>query len=81
MENTTMARLSTIEGVIDILGGVDAVARMTGRGETAVYNWRADGRFPASLYVAMTDRLPRGVTAPAELWGQETTKGRRRVAA
>lgn len=74
-----MATLNTIEGVIDILGGVAAVARLTGRGETAVYNWLACRRFPATLYDMMIKQLPRGVTAPPELWGQE--KARQRVAA
>lgn len=74
-----MATLNTIVGVIDILGGVAAVARLTGRGETAVYNWLAYRRFPANLYVVMTGHLPEGVTASAELWGQE--KARQRVAA
>jgi hypothetical protein len=74
-----MATLNTVQGVIDILGGVAAVARLTGRGETAVYNWLADRRFPASLYVVMNEHLPEGVIANAALWGQE--KARRRVAA
>jgi hypothetical protein len=74
-----MATLNTVQGVIDILGGVAAVARLTGRGETAVYNWLADRRFPARLYDLMTDQLPEGVIANAALWGQE--KARRRVAA
>jgi len=66
-----MARtnLSTIDKVIDALGGVDAVARMTRRGATAVHNWRADRQFPASLYLKMIKRLHRrGYTAPSALW-------------
>ena len=74
-----MATHNTVQDVITELGGVNAVARLTGRGETAVYNWLADRRFPASLYAMMIKQLPRGMSAPASLWGQE--KARRRVAA
>jgi hypothetical protein len=71
-----MARtLTTIDGVINILGGIAAVADMTGRGETAVHNWRKADRFPASLYLKMIRRLERrGVTAKAALWGQESDR-------
>jgi hypothetical protein len=66
-----MARvnLTTIDKVIDTLGGVDAVARLTRRGSTAVHNWRAEGQFPASLYLKMVKRLHRrGFTAPHTLF-------------
>jgi hypothetical protein len=64
--------LTTIEDVIDLLGGIDAVAEFTGRGYTAVHNWRREGRFPASLYLKMTRRLKRRKAAALpSLWGQE----------
>jgi hypothetical protein len=66
-----MARvnLSTIDKVIDALGGVDAVARLTKRGSTAVHNWRAEGQFPPSLYLKMNAALKRrGFTAASTLF-------------
>lgn len=78
-----MARitLTNVDEVINALGGVDAVAQFTKRGATAVHNWRAYRRFPASLFVKMTGRLKRrGYDAPATLWGQEGEQRIRRAA-
>ena len=66
-----MARLTTADEVIDALGGTAAVAGLTGRGVTAVCNWRVEDRFPANTYLVMTKALRRErLGAPAELWSQ-----------
>jgi hypothetical protein len=64
--------LNSTSDVIDALGGIEAVARLTRRGETAPFNWRRNRLFPANTYLAMTSALTaRGLFAPAWLWGQE----------
>lgn len=56
--------------VIDALGGIHAVAELTGRKYAAVHNWHASGRFPPNTYVTLTSALAaQGKTAPAALWG------------
>ena len=63
--------LKTVEAVVKRLGGLSRVAQMTGRGETAIYNWLATGRMPPNFYDGMIEELEqRGATAPAALWGQ-----------
>jgi hypothetical protein len=55
--------------VIDVLGGTLAVAWLTGRGKTAVSNWRRAQRFPPNTYVTLTAALStRGLSAPPWLW-------------
>ena len=62
----------SVTAVITELGGIAAVAKLTGRGTTAVHNWVAVGRFSARVFLVMTKALAReGATAPAALWGQE----------
>lgn len=64
--------LTTVDEVIAALGGIAAVATFTGRGDTAVHNWRDRGCFPSSLYLKMTRRLKRRrLIASAQLWRQE----------
>lgn len=58
--------------VIDALGGTSVVARLTGRGPSAVSNWRLRPRFPPNTYLAMSQALlVQGSFAPAWLWDQE----------
>lgn len=62
--------LRTAQEVIETLGGVSAVAKLTGRTYNAAHNWRSFQRFPSNTYVTMTAALAaQGKTAPAELWG------------
>jgi len=69
--------LYSVDDVIDHLGGIDAVAKMTGRGNTAVHNWRALKRFPAVLCDGMMKALAReNAIAPPELWSQEPCDAR-----
>jgi hypothetical protein len=61
--------VSTAE-VMDELGGVAAVARLTGRTYGAAFNWRGFVRFPSDTFVVMQEALKaRGCSAPPSLWG------------
>lgn len=63
--------LKTAEDVIDALGGLPALAKLTGRKDSGVpWNWKAAGRFPPNTFLLMQGALrARGYRAPAELWG------------
>lgn len=64
-----MELTSTAE-IIDVLGGVAAVAKLTDTTYKAAHNWKSFDRFPPRTYVAITDALrERGLSAPASLWG------------
>jgi len=66
-----MVILSSVDEVIAHLGGVRAVAELTGLVKTNVHNWRAGGRMPPEHYKVMMDALVRrGASAPSRLWGQ-----------
>lgn len=67
-----MARLETVEDVIEALGGTDAVRDLADVDSAqAVHNWRARGGFPARLFHAMTLALgQRDLEADPALWGQ-----------
>jgi len=61
--------ITTVEDVIDALGGIAEVAEMTSALPTAVYNWRADGKFPTDTYLLIQNELKaRGRVAPDYLW-------------
>lgn len=65
-----MDQLRTTSEVIEALGGIAAVAALTGRKYTAAHNWLGFEKFPSNTYVALTDALAaKGKTAPASLWG------------
>jgi len=50
--------LTDFEDVIAVLGGVVAVARLTGRSASAVCNWRNEGeRFPAAFFPLIQSAL------------------------
>lgn len=67
-----MATCENVAQVVTALDGVPAVARMTGCGDTAVYNWIARDRLPPRFYKRMIAKLERrGHTAHHALWGQE----------
>ncbi len=64
-----MIELETAAEVIAHLGGVRAVATITGKTYDAAWNWKRFGRFPANTYSAITTALlAKGCTAPASLW-------------
>lgn len=65
--------LSTTAEVMDVLGGNQAVADLTGRKYNAASNWRGFDSFPANTYLVMTVALrEKGCTAPASLWSMAT---------
>jgi hypothetical protein len=67
MKKRTFA--STTE-VIETLGGVGAVAALTGRWPSAVSNWHRLSHFPANTYILMRDALEAMgfVAEPVWLW-------------
>jgi len=61
--------ITNVEDVIDALGGNELVAELTSNTITAIYNWRANGKFPADTYLLIQDELKsRGRNAPNHLW-------------
>lgn len=64
--------LSTTTEVMEALGGIPAVMRLTSSKYSAVFNWRSFQKFPSNTYVAMTNALhEKGLRAPASLWGMK----------
>lgn len=64
-----MAELARTVDVIEVLGGTDAVARLTGRKYSAAFNWRSFETFPPDTFVIMQRALrDAGHTAPDSLW-------------
>lgn len=65
-----MHELRTAEQVIEALGGPAATARLTGRKDQHVWNWKRDGRLPAKTFLIVSQELQsRGLTAPPALFG------------
>jgi hypothetical protein len=68
-----MDELLTSASVIDALGGLAAVASLTGSQYRAVANWKSFNSFPPRTYLVMIEALRvRGFTAPPALWGMVT---------
>lgn len=64
-----MVELSTTSEVIEKLGGVAEVSRLTGRKYNAAWNWTTFETFPSDTYVVMTEALKElGFEAPAAMW-------------
>jgi len=62
-------QLTTTRHVIEALGGIQAVATLTGRKYTAAANWNRGDTFPSDTYLAMTKALEaKGLTALYSLW-------------
>lgn len=66
-----MAReLQTAGDVIDALGGTAATARLTGRKDQHVSNWRRAGRLPPKTFLVLkTELKTRDLRASPSLWG------------
>ena len=64
--------LTTVDEVLDELGGTGRVARLTGQKyDQTVSNWRRRGRMPPELFDLMVGELEKlGCCAPAALWKQ-----------
>ena len=61
--------LETTAEVMEALGGINAVAEITGQKYKAAANWKAFEAFPSRTYLVMTQELARkGLRAPASLW-------------
>ena len=61
--------LTTTNQVIDALGGVEAIASLTGRSYDAAWNWTRSDTFPANTFLVVTAALKeRGLEAPPSLW-------------
>jgi hypothetical protein len=67
-----MKKLMTTRTVVQHLGGLDRVCRITKSNKKQAYNWvREKAKFPAATFKAMNDELARlDATAPATLWNQ-----------
>jgi hypothetical protein len=64
--------LKSTSEIVDVLGGISSVARLTGSKYNAACNWKAALTFPSNTYVAMTTALKaKGYRAPASLWGMK----------
>ena len=68
----TIARLDSVDAVIEALGGTAAVSRLTGKKPTTIWNWRRrHQRFPAKTRDLLQSELATmGMSAPGRLWGQ-----------
>jgi hypothetical protein len=61
--------LTSTQAIIDVLGGVKAVAALTGRDYDAAWNWKKFPHFPPDTYLVLQKALEaQGHTAPASLW-------------
>lgn len=64
--------LTTVDAVIETLGGTSAVADLAGVRLSAVSNWKARGRIPSEKFLKLsTALLAKGVQAAPELFGFE----------
>lgn len=71
--------LRTTSDVINALGGIAALAQLTGVSNPGVYNWRAGRQFPADTYLLIKAELKAlGHDAPDHLWPMRTKKAARR---
>ncbi len=62
--------LQTAGEVIDALGGTAATARIVGRKDQHVSNWRASGRLPADTFLILQAEMrERSLAAPPAIWG------------
>lgn len=72
-----MIELTTIDEVIEVLGGRVRAAYMVGVGPSAVSNWKKAGRIARSAYSIHIEALhAQGMTAPKSLWGMKEGVGR-----
>lgn len=71
-----MHRISSVDAVVEALGGNTAVGRAFHTSSQAVSNWRAKNKLPSNTYVAMVHQLGRlRLRAPVELWSMRPWNG------
>lgn len=67
--------LTTVDQVIEALGGMGKLLKLTDANNKQVWFWRHKNQFPAYLFWCMTTALgERGYTAPVSLWHQHQPK-------
>jgi hypothetical protein len=72
-----MSRISSTSILIDVLGGNQAVATLTGSKANAVSGWRKT-KLPAATYVTMQKKLRKmGLSAPDTLWAMRLPQRRK----
>lgn len=74
-----MRTLRTTKEVVDALGGLSAVCKLTGANTKQAWNWvgRAE-TFPANTYVVLTTALRRRrAKAPPHLWSMVRCENQR----
>lgn len=65
-----MKQLETAADVVTTLGGIKAVAALTGRQYNAAANWPAFGKFPPNTFLVLQKALEAAeCSAPPALWG------------
>jgi hypothetical protein len=68
--------LTTVESVIDALGGPTAAASLAGVGLSAVSNWKARNKFPSEMFLIFSDALAKnGNTPDPALFGFRSPAG------
>jgi len=73
-----MSNISSTSLLIDVLGGNQKVAAITGSTPQAVSNWRK-GKLPAATYLVLRKRITRmGLIAPDNLWAMRPAPRRSR---
>jgi hypothetical protein len=61
--------LRTAREVFEALGGISAVAEITGSRYTAAQNWISRDQFPANTFLSLTQALERkNLSASVHLW-------------
>lgn len=70
-----MEELQTTSEVIEELGGVEAVARMTHRNKKAVSMWKTANKLPFhTQHKIISALVAKDKSVPLSLWGMVTTK-------
>ena len=69
IDGMTVEILTNTSDVIDRLGGTSEVAKLTGKAQSAVCNWRKRGAFPADTFLIIGQALQElSCSAPPLLW-------------
>lgn len=75
-------RLRSKAEVMEELGGLAGLSKLTNSGYKATENWTRAKTFPARFHALMTFELSkRGCSAPPSLWGQVTNPEMEKAAA